>query len=303
MSLLQSFFLVKFIVLYNLEYGGLENFVDMMFFITMLVTKLYYVYVFLRGQKKFRRMLVSRFKLRTFVKQKEQINNAHCSTMTYAMILGLTSILVSVSITIWTVGVTNWTPQQTLLYHSDSFATGLFLWTQEQMNDTCLDAYEEQYGKYLTTTNFLFGLIGLIIHFCGGIHMDSVANLLLTNSKTLTLEMGEINLKISNPNNDVQNITLSEFLAEDGDWSHFQMIKRAVNNDNDAFDSLMKFEHIYNLMLFVFFALNLFDGDYGWVYIGNLLFKIVKASYTYRLAANAAKLVCTCILLKGQSGM
>ncbi len=297
MSLLHSFFLVKYYVLFNLVNGGLENFVDMMFFIMMLVTKLYYFYVLLRRQKKFRRMLASRNMLRAFRKSNPQTNNDNCSAMTYAIVLGITSILVSASITIWSAGVTDWTPQETFLYHSDMFTTGLFVWTQEQMNDTCLDALEEQYSTDLTTTNLLFGLIGLVVFFCSCIHMDTLANLMLTNSKTLKLELGEIKMKISNSKNDIQNISLSEFLTENGDWDHFQMIKRAVNNDNEAFDSLMKFEHVYNMMLFVFFALNLFDGDFGWVYIGYLLYRILKASYAYRLAANAASLVCTDIFI------
>lgn len=297
MSLLQSFFLVKLFVVINLEKDSLENFVDMMFFIMMLVTKLYYVYVFSHHQKKFRRMMVSRWKLQEFRKPNQQKNNGHYSTMTYVIILGSTSTLVSACISIWTVGITNWTPEQALLHHSDSFATGLFIWTQEQWNDTNIKAITEQYGTDLTSTNLLLGLVGLIMHFCGGVHMDALANLMLTSSKTLKLEMGEINMKISNPKNDTQNITLSEFLKEDGNWTLLQMVKRAVNNDNDAFNSLMKFEHAYNLMHFVFFALNLFDSDFGWIYIGSLLYRIIKASYTYRLAANAAKLVRISVLL------
>ncbi len=297
MSLLQSFFLVKLFVLINLEYDGLENFVDMMFFIMMFVTKLYYVYILLRRQSKFQRMLVSQNKLRAFQKQNHTINGRY-STMTYAVILGLVSILASSSNTIWSVGVTSWTPQKTILYHSSSFTRGLFIWTQEQLNDTYLEAHEEQYRTELTATNLVFGLIGLIINFCSSFHMDTVANLMLTNSKTLQLEMGDINMKICNPKNDTHNITLNEFLADDGEWAYFQIVKRAVYDDNGAFDSLMKFEHVYNLMLFVFFALNVFDGNFGLVYLAHLLYRIIKASYTYRLAANAAKLVCTGNILR-----
>lgn len=297
MSLLQSFFQVKYFVLFNLEYGGLENFVDMMFFIMMLVTKLYYVYVFVQQQSKFNRMLLSRYKLKAFKNQNRAASKEYFTSMKYAVILGLTSIFASASMSIWIVGITTWTPQRTVLHHSNAFTRGLFLWTQEQLNETCLIAHKQFYGKDLTTANFLFGLIGLIIHFCSSIQMDTVANLMLTNSKTLTVEMGDIKMKISNPKNDIQDITLSEFLTEDGNWAHFQMVKRAVNDDNDAFDSLMKFEHVYNLMLFVFFALNLFDGDFGLVYLAHLLYRIIKASYTYRLAANAASLVCTGIFI------
>lgn len=214
--------------------------------------------------------------------------------MRYAIIIGSVSLVVSLANTIWGVGITGWTPEKTILHHSRKLMRGIFIWTREDLDNEALEiSIDNEFGKDLTTTNFLLGCFRLVMFLCSNIHMDAVTNLMLANAETLKYEMACLERKIKNVKHDVDNITLADFLADDGVWAHFQLIKPAVNDNNDAMDALMKYKHVTNLMLFVYLAMNAFDGDFALTYLIYLAYNVLEVSYTYRIASQASTLVIT----------
>ncbi len=212
--------------------------------------------------------------------------------MKYAITIGLASLSVSLANTIWGVGITGWIPKKTLLHHSKKLGRDILIWTKHDLENKALKlSIDNQYGKELTVTNMLFGSFRMIMFFCSKIQMDAVTNLMLANAETIKQEMTCLEKKINNKEYDIDNITLTDFLAGNGAWAHFQLIKLAVNDNNDAMDALMKYKHINNLMLFVYMAMNAFDGDFPLTYIIHLAYNILEVSYTYRIASQASSLV------------
>lgn len=118
MSLAQSFFEMKFNLLYNLAFASLENFTDMCFYIMNGATKVYYVYLFLLQQKRFWRMFSSLAKLRTSRMRSQLANKTELAPMIYAILIGISSLVVSLVHTIWACGLSGWTPEKTILHHS-----------------------------------------------------------------------------------------------------------------------------------------------------------------------------------------
>lgn len=166
------------------------------------------------------------------------------------------------------------------------------MWTTDNVKDKNWRlALDNEYGKHLTSTNFLLGALRMIMFFCSNMHMDAVTNLMLTNAETLKQEMRVLEEKINNLDNDIENISLVEFLDEDGHWAHFKLIRPLIKDNNAAMDALMKYKHVNNLMLFVFFVMNVFDGNFPLAYVMRLLYNIAETSYTYRVATQASSLV------------
>lgn len=295
-SFVKSFFQVKFFVLYYMAFSDMETFIDMMLHIMNAGTKLYYVYLFVFVQTQFSQMLLNIGKLRTFrmlnfYSKGNKATARNYSTMNYAIMLGISSILMSFIETFWLAGVTNWTPQTGIVFHSFTTAVGLFAWSKENVgNGTWLNSIEEEYSE-ANTTNFLLGAFGIIINLCSCLHNEATGNLMQMQAETVREEMQCLQSKINNTNSDEHNVTLAGFLRENGEWEHSRLLTQAIDKCNDTLDPIMKFKHINNLMLYVFFVLNFFDGDYSLAYLAYLLYGICKSSYTYRIAVEASTLV------------
>ncbi len=292
MSLAHSFFEIKYNLLVNLAVPSLENFTDMCFYIMNGATKVYFVYLFLLQQKRFLRMYFSLAKLRDSPMRSQTANKKRIAPVKYAIVIGISSLAVSLFHTIWTSGLIGWTPQKAILHHSKRMGRGLFLWTTDKLDDeTWLEGLNDEYGIQLTTTSFLLGVSRMIMLFCSNMQMDAVTNLMLANAETLKQEMGILEEKINEQNNDIENITLSEFSNACGHWAHFKLIRPVIKDNNTAMDALMKYKHVNNLMLFVFFVMNAFDGNFPLAYVIRLFYNIVETSYTYRVATQASSLV------------
>lgn len=264
----------------------------MSYFVLNVATKVYFVYLLIYQQRKFAKMFKSMSKLHEFKVQITTTNNHFESSMLYGIILGTGSIVVCVMHIIWTVGFIEWTPQKTLQYHFRVMTGDILVWNlNEYENGTIVEEFLNQNGNGVTKTKVFLGSLRMLMIFCSGLLIDALTNMMLTNAQTIDQEMSELEVKISNPDNDIANITLSEFLAKDGNWAHFKMLKQALNDDNDALDSLLKYKHANNLMLFVYFALNVCDGEFSVMYVVRLLYNIIRASYTYRIATQASSLV------------
>ncbi len=290
-SFIKSFFQVKFFVLVYMEFSDLESFIDMMLYIMNAGTKLYYVYLFVRIQKRFSLMLFKINTLRAF--RKSNSSKSH-SPMKYAVILGISSILMSIIQNIWLVGVGQWTPKKGILYHSYATAIGLSAWSKENMgNGTWFHAIKEDYSCKANTTNMFLGVFGLIINLCSSLHNEATGDLMQMLAETVREEMQCLQNKINKTESDEQNITLAGFFRKNGEWKHSHLLTQAIDGCNDTLDPLMKFKHVNNLMLYVFFVLNFFDGDHSMAYLVYLLYDICKSSYTYRIAVEASALVRT----------
>lgn len=298
LAIIQAILDVKYFFIYNLAYSSLDDFVDLAFFIISACTKMYYVYLFVQKQNKIKEMQKSFHKLRAFVGEDNVSKRNHLTTLTYSLTLGICSILVSLIQTIWSAGITDWTPKTTILFHSYQMATDVYLWKPDNVkNSTWIDELKDEYGTDLTTKTALFGTIRMAYYFCGSIQMDATANLMISYAETIKHSMRNLETKISDPNNDITNISLAEFLKENGDWAHSQLLNEALKEGNDTLDPLLKYKHINNLTLFVFFIMNIFEGNFGIVYMGYWLYNIVKSSYMYRIATDAAGLVSECFFL------
>ncbi len=292
MSLAQSFMDIKYNLLFNLAVASLENFTDMCFYIMNGATKVYYVYLLLLQQKRFRRMLSSLDKLHASTMRIQTRNKKQLTPMKYAILIGISSMVVSMFQTIWASGLIGWTPEKTILYHSNEMASDFFIWTTDNLKDGKLhQTINDLYGRHLASTSSLIGALRMIMLFCSNMHMDAVTNLMLTNAETLKQEMGVLEGKINNPENDAENISLSEFLDADGQWAHFKLIRPVIKENNVAMDALMKYKHVNNLMMFVYFVMNAFDGNFPLANVIRLLYNIAETSYTYRVATQASILV------------
>lgn len=265
----------------------------MMFYIMSAGTKVYYVYLFVFAQKQFSQMIIGLNKLRAFRMTTSYSNSTNISlTVNYAVKLGISSILMTFIQSILYSGVGSWTPQKGILKHSYATALGLQLWSKEQMgNDTWFDYIVDEYQSKINTTNIYLGTFGLITHFCSYLHNEATGDLMLTQAETIREEMQCLQNRISKTENDEQNITLAGFFRENGEWVHSRLLTQAIDCCNDTLDPIMKYKHVNNLMLYVFFVLNFLDGDYSLAFLAYLLYDICKSSYTYRIAAEASTLV------------
>ncbi len=294
-SLLQAFFWVKYFVLLNFADGNLENFITMTFYIMSACTQLYYVYLFVILQSKLRKMVDTLCELRNFrIENSTDSKSYWLSCLAYAIILGSSSLVVSLIESIWLVGTKEWTLEKTLLYHSMETAEGLLLWSSDNLNSNSTTWADNMYYEFqqdLSARNLILGIFGIIIYFCTSVQMEAVDNVMLMNAQTLREEIKLMENKIKRDKMDEINITLAGFLRENGEWAHIKMILNAVNSNNDAFDPLMKYKHVDNLTLFVFFVLNAFDGRFALVYTTCLLYSIVKTSCMYRIATETSTLV------------
>lgn len=292
LSLLQAFFWVKYFVFVNFADGGLENFITMAFYIMSACTQFYYVYLFVILQSKLRKMITSLRDLCKFRNQNSTYGKPNFSSFTYATILGSSSLFLSLIEPIWLIGTKEWTLEKTLLYHSSETAQGIFLWSSDEVNNnTWNKTMYEKFEKDLSTTNYILGICGIIIYFCTSAQMEAIDNLMLMNAQTLKDEIQILERKFKNEVDDGINVTLAGFLRENGEWAHMQMILKAASSNNDALDPLMRYKHVDNLTLFVFFLMNAFDGRFALFYTACLVYSIVKTSCMYRIATEASSLV------------
>lgn len=271
----------------------MESFIDMMLYIMNAGTKLYYVYLFVMLQRLFSKMLTSLDELRAFRESTSYSgNNKNFAYTTYAVRLGMSSIMMSLIHTILSSGVIQWTSQKEILHHSYATAIGLLLWSKENLqNDTWTDKIYEEYGSESNSTTIILGTIGIITYFCSCLHNEATGDLMQTQAETAREEMQYLQNQINMTKNDAQNATLLGFFRENGEWAHSRLLTQAINSCNDTLDPIMKYKHVNNLMLYVFFVLNFFDGDLSIAFIAHLLYDVCKSSYTYRIAAEASTLV------------
>lgn len=277
-----------------MTFPDLEKFVDMMFYVMNAGTKVYYVYLFVLQHKKFSQIFTSLGKLRAF-----RLVNCHFdssskiySARSYAIRLGISSIVMSLVQTTLSCGVNEWTPQKGIQYNSYTTALALSVWSKDTMaNDTLWDAIEDNYGSQLNTTNILLGAFGFLINFCSCLHNEATGDLMQMQAETVREEMQCLEKKINMTGNDEHNITMSGFFRDNGEWAHSRLLAQAINDCNDTLDRIMKYKHVNNLMVHVFFVLNFFDGEYSLAFLAYLLYDICKSSYTYRIAAEASTLV------------
>lgn len=293
LSVLQALLSVKYFTLINLAEGGIENFITMAFFIMNACTKVYYIYLHVRREKNVTRMLVSTRKLRDFSKRHSTARNEwqSSSSVTFATALGITSIMVPLIQAIFS----DWTLKGTILLFSKVMRIHMYAWKPEVFDDDSDDGIlrtiVERFQNDLTTPNILVGVFGIMLNISSAAQINVAGDLMLVTARTIKEEMTVFVERIYSQNNNYDNITLTEFLSEDGPWVHFQLLKRGVNDSNDAFDSLLKYMHINNMMRFVYFVMNAFDGEFSLFQFISLVYNIVKTSCTYRSATKAANLV------------
>lgn len=279
-------------LLWYMTNATVENFIDMIFYIMNAGTKVYYVYLFVLLEKNLVQMLTSLTTLRKFRSKISTANKLEISSIKYAIKLGLSSIVMSVISTIWYYGVAEWTPKTAILDNSYSTGVGLFVWTKQNMeNGTYLSSIDVEYGTEFNTNTLILGSFGMILTFCSNVHNQVTGDLMQTNAETLKMEMKSLQVKIKNTENDEKNGRLDGFFREDGEWMHSRLLNHAVHHSNNALDILMKCKHVNNLMLFVFFVLNVFDGQLSLAFLAYLVYNVCKSSYTYRIAAKASSLV------------
>lgn len=292
LSIIQSFLEAKFTLLFNFSEGNLETFINMSYFIMLVASKIYYVYLLLRQQWKFVRMFKSLRKLDEFKMRNLAENKTPNTSMKYTIVLGTVSIVVCLMHIIWSVGLRDWTPEKTLDRHFQQMAEHMFVWTLNEFeNGTVAETFVKENGQGLTGTKAFLGGLRMIMIFCSYLHNDALTNMMLTNAETIRKETRILEEKISNTETKIENVTLAEFLTENGNWAYYKLLKLAINDNNDAFDSLLKYKHASNLMLFVYFVLNVFDEEFSLTYIIRLMYNITRTSYTYRIATQASSLV------------
>ncbi len=292
MALLQAFFDAKYFIFLNFANGNLESFITMAYYIMSASTQVYYVYLFVMLQKRLRRTLKCHRDLRSLRKRTSTEPKINGDTMKYAIVIGSISLLVSVIETIWVTGTEDWTPMATLEHHCREAALGLYLWSSTSFkNDTQINEIVEQCENGFTMTSSIQGGFGILIYFFTNVQMEAIENVMLMDAETLKEEIKIVEKKFSGCASDESNLSLMGFLREDGEWAHIKLIIQTTKENNDTFDPLMKYKHVDNLMLFVFFMLKAFDRDFPMVLTFCLLYSIIKTSYMYRIATEASTLV------------
>lgn len=275
-------------IIVNLDGGGLENFTNLAFFIMNACTKIYYVYLFVQQHTKIARMNDSFRKLRRFNRKKSKgYRKSNESWHKFATRLGIITVIVSLIQTLFA----KWAPKSAILHYSFRMSMHMYIWKTEAFDGKTITSIFEQYGEDLTTTNIVLGICGAMMNYCSNTHLDFAGDLMLVTAETLKEEIGLLETMIKDPDNSIVPVTLEEFLSENGLWGHYRVLKEAVHDTNDAFDSLLKYMHVDNLMRCVYFVMNVFDGEFGLFYSARLVYTILKTSYTYRSAADASSFV------------